>query len=78
MLASSAAIPRNQDLQAAGRVWTCKGYPWLETPMLSLPVKTILTASRTMGGAGRALQQFTTAMREGSTTASCRGVQYAV
>ena len=50
MLENSAPIPRNQDLQAAGRVRTCEGYPWLETPMLSLLVK-ILTASRTVGGA---------------------------
>lgn len=39
-LESSAAVPRNQDLQGAGRVVrTCKGYPWLETPMLSVPAK---------------------------------------
>lgn len=34
-----------------------KGHPWLETPMLSLPVRTDVTASRTVGGAVAALHQ---------------------
>ena len=71
MLESSAPIPRNQDLQAAGRVQTCEGYPWLETPMLSLPVRTILTVSRTVGGAVTASRVFAAAPHNGEKMDMC-------